>query len=113
MRDLKAVYQADTRDQAETALSKLSENWSQKYAVAVRAWENNWAELSTFFDFPFEIRRLIYTNNAIEGYNRQLRKVTKNKSVFSTMTPSVNRFIWPIGILSPSGPCPFPTGPKS
>jgi len=84
MRDLKAVYQADTRDQAETALLKLSENWSDKYAVAVRSWQNNWADLSTFFDFPFEIRRLIYTNNAIEGYNRQLRKVTKNKTVFPT-----------------------------
>jgi putative transposase len=84
MRDLKQVYQATTREEAETALLKLSEVWGNKYAVAVRAWEYNWAELSTFFDFPFEVRRLIYTNNAIEGYNRQLRKVTKNKSVFPT-----------------------------
>lgn len=82
MRDLKAIYQADTRDAAETALLKLSENWSAKYAVAVRSWENNWTDLATFFDFPYEIRRLIYTNNAIEGYNRQLRKVTKNRTVF-------------------------------
>jgi putative transposase len=84
MRDLKQVYQAATREEAETALLKLSEAWGNKYAVAVRAWESNWAELSTFFDFPYEVRRLIYTNNAIEGYNRQLRKVTKNKSVFPT-----------------------------
>lgn len=84
MRDLKPVYQAPTRDAAETALLKLSERWSGKYAVAVRAWESNWGELSTFFDFPTEIRRMIYTNNAIEGYNRQLRKVTKNKTVFPT-----------------------------
>lgn len=84
MRDLKPVYQASTRDAAETALLKLSEHWGNKYAVAVRAWETNWAELSTFFDFPHEIRRMIYTNNAIEGYNRQLRKVTKNKTVFPT-----------------------------
>lgn len=84
MRDLKPVYQAATRDAAETALLKLSEKWGTKYAVAVRAWEQNWTELSAFFDFPFEIRRLIYTNNAIEGYNRQLRKVTKNKTVFPT-----------------------------
>lgn len=84
MRDLRPVYQAPTRDAAETALLKLSERWSGKYAVAVRAWETNWAELSTFFDFPPEIRRAIYTNNAIEGYDRQLRKVTKNKTVFPT-----------------------------
>ncbi len=56
--------------------------WSDKYAIAVRSWENNWDELSTFFDFPAEIRRLIYTTNTIEGYNRQLRKVTKNKASF-------------------------------
>jgi transposase-like protein len=50
----------------------------------VRSWENNWNELSTFFNFPAEIRRLIYTTNTIEGYNRQLRKVTKNKASFPT-----------------------------
>ena len=82
MADLKPVYQAVTRDLAETALLNLSEKWATKYAVAARSWEQNWPELSAFFDFPFEIRRLIYTNNAIEGYNRQLRKVTKNKTVF-------------------------------
>jgi putative transposase len=84
MRDLKAIYQAPTPEEGETALLKLSKAWTDKYAVAVCSWENNWADLSTFFDFPFEIRRLIYTNNAIEGYNRQLRKVTKNKTVFPT-----------------------------
>jgi transposase-like protein len=52
--------------------------------MAVRSWENNWDELSTFFNYPSQIRRLIYTNNAIEGYNRQLRKVTKTKAVFPT-----------------------------
>ena len=84
MRDLKPVYQAATRDAAETALLNLSEQWGTKYAVAVRAWEQNWPDLSAFFDFPYEIRRLMYTNNAIEGYHRQLRKVTKNKVVFPT-----------------------------
>jgi len=84
MRDLRPVYQAPTRDAAETALLTLAERWGDKYTVAVQAWETHWAELSTFFDFPPEIRRMIYTNNAIEGYNRQLRKVTKNKTVFPT-----------------------------
>lgn len=50
----------------------------------MRSWENNWGDRSTFFNFPYQVRRLIYTNNAIEGYNRQLRKGTKNKSVFPT-----------------------------
>jgi putative transposase len=84
MRDLKLVYQAATRDAAETALLNLAETWAERYAIAVRCWETHWAELSTFFDFPFDIRRMIYTTNAIEGYNRQIRKVTKNRTVFPT-----------------------------
>ena len=82
--DLKTVYKAANRETAETQLLHLAEKWNDKYAFAVRSWENNWDELSTFFNYPAEIRRLIYTNNAIEGYNRQLRKVTKNKAVFPT-----------------------------
>lgn len=84
VQDLKAVYQAPNRETAESKLLALGERWSNKYAIAVRSWENNWEELSTFFNFPDQIRRLIYTTNAIEGYNRQLRKVTKNKSSFPT-----------------------------
>lgn len=84
MTDLKTVYQAATREVGETNLLKLSEKWSQKYPAVMRSWENNWSELSTFFDYPSEIRRLIYTTNTIEGYNRQLRKVTKNKALFPT-----------------------------
>ena len=82
--DLKTIYQAPTRESAEANLQRLEEQWNDKYATAVRSWQNNWPELSTFFDFPAQIRRLIYTNNAIEGYNRQLRKVTKNKASFPT-----------------------------
>ncbi len=82
IKDLKMVYQAPNREVAETNLLHLNERWGDKYAIAVRSWENNWDELSTFFDFPAEIRRLIYTTNTIEGYNRQLRKVTKNKASF-------------------------------
>ena len=84
MRDLKPVYQAKTREEGETNLLKLAEKWGGKYPAAIRSWENNWTELSAFFDFPAQIRRLIYTNNAIEGHHRQLRKVTKNKAVFPT-----------------------------
>ena len=84
MKDLKTVYQAKTREEGETNLLNLAETWGDKYPAAIRSWENNWTELSTFFDYPAQIRRLIYTTNAIEGYNRQLRKVTKNKTVFPT-----------------------------
>jgi putative transposase len=80
--DLKKVYKAPNREEAETQLLHLGETWNPKYAMAVRSWENNWEDLTTFFDYPAEIRRLIYTTNTIEGYNRQLRKVTKNKASF-------------------------------
>ena len=91
--DLKTVYQAPNRETAETNLLKLGEQWGQKYASAVRSWENNWEELSTFFDYPAEIRRLIYTTNTIEGYNRQIRKVIKNKASFPTVQ-SVRKMLY-------------------
>jgi len=84
MKDLRAVYRAANRETAETNLLQLEANWADKYPIAVRSWNNHWEELATFFDFPAEIRRLIYTTNPIEGYNRQLRKVTKTKSSFPT-----------------------------
>jgi putative transposase len=84
MLDLKDVYQAATRESAETHLHQLADKWAGKYAVAIRSWQNNWDDLSTFFAYPAEIRRLIYTTNSVEGYHRQLRKVTKAKSIFPT-----------------------------
>lgn len=84
-RDLKAVYRAPTRELAETALLELAEIWGDRYSVAIRSWENNWPDLSTMFEYPDHIRRLIYTTNAIENYNRQLRKVTKTKAAFPTV----------------------------
>jgi putative transposase len=80
--DLKTVYKAATREEAEANLLRLAQIWGDKYAIAVRSWETNWEDLATFFEFPAEVRRLIYTTNTVEGYNRQLRKVTKNKSSF-------------------------------
>ncbi|HEY5730405.1 MAG TPA: IS256 family transposase [Anaerolineales bacterium] len=84
MLDLKQVYQAATRESAEANLQQLAEKWGDKYAVAIRSWQNNWEDLATFFAYPAEIRRLIYTTNSVEGYHRQLRKVTKTKSIFPT-----------------------------
>lgn len=82
--DLKDIYQAPTREAAEGNLRKLKEKWSNQYTVAVRSWENNWDDLATFFDYPAEIRRMIYTTNTVEGYNRQLRKVTSSRASFPT-----------------------------
>jgi transposase-like protein len=84
-RDLKAVYRAPTRELAETALLELADQWGERYAVAIRSWENNWNDLTTMFDYPKDIRRLIYTTNAIENYNRQIRKVSKTKAAFPTV----------------------------
>ena len=82
--DLKLVYRAKTREEGETNLLNLSEKWGKRYPAAIRSWDENWSELSTFFDYPYELRRIIYTTNIVEGYNGLLRKVTKNKRVFST-----------------------------
>lgn len=82
--DLKAIYQASTREEAEGNLLQLGETWGKRYAIAVKSWENNWEDLATFFQYSAEIRRLIYTTNAIEGYNRGLRKVVKTKASFPT-----------------------------
>jgi len=82
--DLKKIYRAATREEAEANLIKLDETWGKKYAASVRSWKNNWEDLATFFEFPQGIRRLIYTTNTVEGYHRQFRKVTKNKGSFPT-----------------------------
>jgi len=71
-----------TREEAEAHLQRLDEKWGDKYAIAVRSWQNNWPYLATMFDYPAPIRRLIYTTNTIEGYHRQLRKVVKTKGAF-------------------------------
>ena len=84
MADLKAVYAAPDEASALAALELFSGKWGKKYPKISQSWQSNWANLSTYFKFPAELRKLIYTTNAIEGFNRQLRKVTKSKSVFPT-----------------------------
>ena len=80
--DLKTVYEAATREEAESNLLRLAETWGDRHTMAVRSWEDNWEDLAAMFAFPAEIRRLIYTTNAIEGYHRQPRKVVKTKGAF-------------------------------
>ena len=84
MADLKAVYAAVDEPTALDALDTFAERWDKKYPKISQSWRDNWPNLSTYFKYPQEVRRLIYTTNAIEGFNRQLRKVTKAKSVFPT-----------------------------
>lgn len=84
MADLKAVYAASDEQAALSALDEFEAAWKKKYPRIASSWRENWANLSTYFKFPAEVRRLIYTTNTIEGFNRQLRKVTKSKSVFPT-----------------------------
>lgn len=81
-KDLKAVYNAPTVDAAETALNKFSEKWDSKYPMASKCWYNNWENIIPFFDFPEEIRRIIYTTNAIESLNSVIRKNIKNRKIF-------------------------------
>jgi transposase-like protein len=84
MADLKRVYAAVDEPSALDALEDFAGKWDKKYPKISKSWRDNWANLSTYFKFPEEVRRLIYTTNAIEGFNRQLRKVTKSKSIFPT-----------------------------
>ena len=84
--DFKAVYNAPNEDAALSELDAIREKWGKKYPYAIRNWENNWEEVSSFFQFSDDIRRIMYTTNIIEGLNRQYRKATKTKSVFPNDT---------------------------
>jgi transposase-like protein len=81
-KDMKAIYQAATKEIAEENLVVLKERWKDRYPYSVRSWFDNWEILSTFFDYPKEMRTLIYTTNPIESVNRQIRKITKTKGHF-------------------------------
>lgn len=82
MKDLKPVYKADTKQEAEINLEALSVEWGKKYPVVIKSWQDNWHKLSTYFKYTADIRRIIYTTNTIEGFHRQVRKVTKTKGAF-------------------------------
>lgn len=86
LRDLKKVYRANTKESGEYNLGQLDKKWGKKYPIIIRSWRNNWDRLSQYFKYGKEIRRIIYTTNTVEGFNRQVRKVTKSKSVFPTET---------------------------
>jgi transposase-like protein len=84
MVDLKAVYQASSKDSAEHNLLELDEKWGKKYPMVIKSWQENWDNLTTYFKYSTEVRRLIYTTNPIEGFHRQVRKYTKTKGSFTS-----------------------------
>lgn len=86
MKDLKHVYQAVNKSSAESALGELEAKWGEDYPIVIKSWRDNWDRLSAYFQYTEPIRRIIYTTNTVEGYHRQLRKVTKNKGVFTSDT---------------------------
>ena len=83
-RDMKPIYSAPTKEAAEAALKDFEQKWNGKYPYAVKSWYSNWDELTAFFAFPPEIRKIIYTTNLIENLNGKIRKYTKNKMSFPT-----------------------------
>ncbi|SCZ58503.1 IS256 family transposase [Thiohalomonas denitrificans] len=82
MADLKPVYRAANKGAAETALDELEARWGQQYPIVLKSWRSKWENLSVYFKYPADIRRVIYTTNAIEAVHRQFRKLTKTKGAF-------------------------------
>ena len=81
-KDLKLIYQASTKELAEEELLKLDEKWGKKYPLVINSWQNKWDNLSVYFKYPVDIRRIIYTTNIIQSVHRQFRKLTKTKGAF-------------------------------
>ena len=93
MKDLKEVYRATTEELALAQLDKLKDTWGNNYRMVIDSWYNNWNNLSTFFEFSPTIRKIIYTTNALEGFNRQIRKYTKARTIFPT-DESLNKSVY-------------------
>lgn len=83
-KNMKEIYNAPTKEAAKQALNDFATKWNNKYSYAIKSWENNWENLTAFFEFPLEIRKIIYTTNLIENLNGKIRKYTKNKLSFPT-----------------------------
>lgn len=86
LKDLKLVYKAVSKEIAESKLDELELKWGEQYPIVIKSWRDNWERLTAYFEYTEGIRRIIYTTNTVEGYHRQLRKVTKNKGVFPNDT---------------------------
>ena len=109
LKDLKCVYQAVNKESAENELLKLEEKWGEQYPIVIRSWQDNWDKLSEYFQYTPAIRKLIYTTNTVEGYHRQIRKVTKKtKACSRRIQPLRNWFILHTVIYGRSGLCHLP-----
>ena len=86
IKDLRTVYGAVSKDAAEANLETLANKWEEMYPIVIKSWRDNWERLTEYFQYTPAIRKLIYTTNTVEGYHRQVRKVTKTKGVFPTDT---------------------------
>ncbi len=106
LKDLKRVYGAVSKDAAETELLDLDQKWGEKYPIVIKSWQDNWEKLTEYFQFTSDIRRMIYTTNTVEGYHRQIRKVTKKTRACSLTTPPLkNCFTSLIAIYVRNGLC--------
>ena len=112
MADLKPVYQALTKEQGYENLIALDEKWGKKYPVPISSWYNNWENLSTFFKFDAHIRKVIYTTNSVEGFHRQVRKVTKTKGAFTSDNALLKLMYLVVQTYPKNGPCRSITGTK-
>ncbi len=110
MADLKLVYGAVSEDAALAALERFGENWGKKYPQIMKSWQTNWAELSTYFKYPQEVRTLIYTTNTVEGFHRMLRKFTKTKTIYPTDDAVRKSVYLSIQEISRKWGCPGGTG---
>lgn len=91
--DMKEIYTSVNREQATSVLARFEEKWGSKYRHAVQSWQRNWDDLTAFFDFPIEIRKIIYTTNLIENLNGKIRKYTKSKLSFPT-DDALRKSVW-------------------
>ena len=83
---IRNIYQAANLTEAELAMDRLEETWGRKYPVVIKSWRSNWHHLTRFFDYSKSIRKIMYTTNIVEGFNRQIRRITKTKGAFTSET---------------------------
>ena len=110
MADLKLIYGAPTLDDAEYRLPEFAEKWDSKYPQISKSWSENWIELSTYFKYPQEVRTLIYTTNAVEGFHRMLRKYTKTKTIYPTDEAVRKSVYLSIQEITKNGVCQYEIG---
>ncbi len=110
MKDLKKVYQAVNKEQAESELDRLEEKWGNKYPIVIKSWRNKWNNLSNYFKYPKPIRKVIYTTNIIESVHRQFRKLTKTKGAFPNENSLLKLLYMGIQNTGKNGLCLLKTG---